>query len=99
MKRAFAALAALACLLFASGSFADQPTEWQMDLQQAATPIMEQIRWFENYTLWFIVPITVFVLLLLIVVVVRFRALRQPGSLEDQPQHRDRDRLDRSVRC
>ena len=78
MKRAFAALAATACLLFASGSLAAQPTEWQMDLQPAATPIMEQIRWFENYTLWFIVPITVFVLLLLIVVALRFRAGANP---------------------
>ncbi|HCL64400.1 MAG TPA: cytochrome c oxidase subunit II [Rhizobium sp.] len=78
MKRAFAGLAAMACLLFASGSFADQPTPWQMDLQPAATPIMEQIRWFENYTLWFIVPITVFVLLLLIVVMVRFRSGANP---------------------
>lgn len=78
MKRAFAALAATACLLFASGSLAAQPTEWQMDLQPAATPIMEQISWFENYTLWFIVPITVFVLLLLVVVAVRFRAAANP---------------------
>ena len=78
MKRAFAALASTACLLFASGSLAAQPTEWQMDLQPAATPIMEQIRWFENYTLWFIVPITVFVLLLLVVVAVRFRAAANP---------------------
>ncbi|WP_147179140.1 MULTISPECIES: cytochrome c oxidase subunit II [Alphaproteobacteria] len=78
MKRAFAALAAVVCLLFASGSFADQPVEWQIDLQQPATPVMEQIRWFEHYTLWFIVPITIFVLLLLIIVVVRFRAAANP---------------------
>ena len=78
MKRAFAASAAAACLLFASGSLADQPIDWQMGLQPAATSIMEQIRWFEQYTLWFIVPITVFVLLLLIVVAVRFRAASNP---------------------
>jgi cytochrome c oxidase subunit 2 len=78
MKKAYAALAALACLLFASGSFADQPTPWQIDLQPAATSIMEQIRWFEDYTLWFIVPITIFVLILLVVVAVRFRAAANP---------------------
>lgn len=78
MKRAFAASAAAACLLFASGSLADQPIDWQMGLQPAATSIMEQIRWFEQYTLWFIVPITVFVLLLIIVVAVRFRAASNP---------------------
>jgi cytochrome c oxidase subunit II len=78
MKRAYAALAALVCLLFASGSFADQPQPWQATLQPAATPIMEQIRWFEQYTLWFIVPITLFVLLLLVIVVVKFRAGANP---------------------
>ena len=78
MNRACTALAGLACLLFASASFADQPFPWQMDLQPAATPIMEQNRWFEHYTLWFIVPITLFVLALLIYVVIRFRASANP---------------------
>ncbi|MCZ8179193.1 MAG: cytochrome c oxidase subunit II [Rhizobium sp.] len=78
MKRTYAALAALACLLFASVSFADQPKPWQMGMQEAATSIMEKNRWFEQYTLWFIVPITIFVLLLLVIVVVKFRASANP---------------------
>jgi cytochrome c oxidase subunit II len=78
MKRTYAALAAMACLLFASVSFADQPKPWQMGMQDAATSIMEKTRWFEQYTLWFIVPITIFVLLLLVVVVVKFRASTNP---------------------
>ncbi|MDI7861431.1 cytochrome c oxidase subunit II [Rhizobiaceae bacterium n13] len=77
-NKAFAALAAFACLLFASGGMADQPVDWQMTLQPAATSIMEEIRWFEQYTLWFIVPITLFVLVLLIVVAVKFRAEKNP---------------------
>ena len=76
--RAYAVLTALVCLLFASGAYADQPRPWQMGMQEAATPIMHEIRWFEQYTLWFIVPITLFVLLLLIVVVVKFRASANP---------------------
>lgn len=78
INKAFAALTALVCLLFASGSFADQPMPWQATLQPAATPIMREIRWFEQYTLWFIVPITLFVLLLLVIVVVKFRASVNP---------------------
>lgn len=78
IKKAYAALAALVCLLFASGSFADQPLPWQATLQPAATPIMREIRWFEQYTLWFIVPITLFVLVLLIVVCFKFRASANP---------------------
>ncbi|UWU16527.1 cytochrome c oxidase subunit II [Rhizobium sullae] len=78
MKKAYAALTALVCLLFASGSFADQPLPWQATLQPAATPIMREIRWFEQYTLWFIVPITLFVLVLLIVVCFKFGASANP---------------------
>lgn len=71
-------MAAAACLLFANGSYADQPAPWQMGLQPSATPIMSQIRWFEQYTLWFIVPITLIVLALLVVVMVKFRASANP---------------------
>lgn len=78
INKAFAALTALVCLLFASGSYADQPMPWQATLQPAATPIMREIRWFEQYTLWFIVPITLFVLLLLVIVAVKFRASANP---------------------
>ncbi len=49
-----------------------------MGMQEAATPIMHEIRWFEQYTLWFIVPVTLFVLALLIVVVLKFRASANP---------------------
>lgn len=78
IKKASAVLAAFATSLFASGAYADQPKPWQLDLQDAASPVMTDIRWFEDYTLAFIVPITLFVLLLLIVVVVRFRAGANP---------------------
>ncbi|MBD8553263.1 cytochrome c oxidase subunit II [Rhizobium sp. CFBP 8762] len=77
-KRAYAALAAIACLLFASGAYADKPAPWQTNFQPAATKMMEEITWFEHYTLWFIVPITLFVLALLITVVIRFREKAHP---------------------
>ena len=78
IKRAYAALAAIACLLFATGSYADQPKPWETGLQEAATENMEKIHWFEAYTLWFIIPITLFVLALLIIVMVKFRASKNP---------------------
>ncbi|AWI56250.1 cytochrome c oxidase subunit II [Sinorhizobium fredii] len=77
-NKAYAVLAALACLLFASSAFADKPVDWQTRFQAAATGIMEEITWFEQYTLWFIIPITLLVLLLLIVVVVKFREGANP---------------------
>lgn len=72
-----AGLAALAAL-GASPALAAQPVDWQMGLQPAATGIMTQIRGFEAYTLWFIVPITLFVLVLLVYVMVKFRASANP---------------------
>ncbi|MCO5731054.1 cytochrome c oxidase subunit II [Rhizobium sp. SSA_523] len=78
MNRACAALAASICLLFASGAGADQPIPWQLDLQAPVTPIMHEIKWFSHYTLWFIVPITLLVLALLVWVVMRYRASANP---------------------
>ena len=78
INRINAAIAGSICLLTAGAARADQPVDWQMGLQEAATSIMHEIRWFEQYTLWFIVPVVIFVLALLIVVVVKFRAAANP---------------------
>ena len=55
-----------------------QPHPWQLGLQQAATPVMDNIVWFHNFLLWLIVAITLFVLVLLMVVIVRFNARSNP---------------------
>ncbi|QND54147.1 cytochrome c oxidase subunit II [Phyllobacterium sp. 628] len=65
-------------LLSAGTAYAAQPEPWQMTFQPAGSAIMEQIIWFERYTLWFIVPITLFVMALLAWVMVRYRASRNP---------------------
>ena len=77
-NKAYAVLAALACLLLASSAYADQPIAWAISLQPAASSIMEEIHWFNAYTLWFIVPITIFVLALLVIVIVRFNEKANP---------------------
>jgi len=77
-NKAYAVLAALAGLLLASSAYADQPIDWSASLQPAASSIMEEIHWFNAYTLWFIVPITIFVLALLIIVMVRFNEKSNP---------------------
>lgn len=51
-----------------------------MTLQPAATDIMSQVRWFEQYTLWFIVPITLLVLLLLAWCIIKYRASVNPTA-------------------
>ncbi len=55
-----------------------QPHPWQLGLQQAATPVMEDIIWFHNFLLYLISAITLFVLVLLVVVIVRFNSRRNP---------------------
>jgi len=78
MKKLYATLAALPLLAAAGGALAAQPQPWQLSLQPAATGIMEEIRWFEQYTLWFILPITLLVMVLLAWVMIRYRAGRNP---------------------
>ncbi|MEM0908678.1 MAG: cytochrome c oxidase subunit II [Pseudomonadota bacterium] len=58
---------------------AGQPTPWGLGLQTSVTEIMDQIRWFETYTLVIITVITLFVLALLIWVIVRFNAKANPN--------------------
>ncbi|EEP63985.1 cytochrome c oxidase, subunit II [Brucella abortus str. 2308 A] len=69
---------ALAVLWTTGAALADQPRPWEWRFQDAATGIAEQIHWFERYTLWFIIPITLLVLGLLVWVVLRFRASVNP---------------------
>ena len=74
----FAASTGLVSLLPATHALADQPVDWQVRFQPAATAIMEEIAWFEVYTLWFIVPITLLVLGLLAYCVLKFRRSVNP---------------------
>jgi cytochrome c oxidase subunit 2 len=55
-----------------------QPHPWQLGLQQAATPVMEDIIWFHDFLLYLISAITLFVLALLVIVIVKFNARSNP---------------------
>ena len=60
-----------------SAALANQPKEWQLGFQKAASQGMEDIVWFHDYMLLpIITAITVFVLFLLLYTCVRFRASR-----------------------
>lgn len=78
LNRHAGALGALIFTVWASAAHAAQPVDWQMGFQPAATDIMKQIRWFESYTLVFLVPIVFLVLGLLAWVVLRYRASSNP---------------------
>ncbi len=55
-----------------------QPVPWEIGLQPAATPVMQDIEWFHDFLLWVIGAIAIFVLGLLVIVVVRFNARANP---------------------
>ena len=78
MKTFLSGTGAAASLFATAAAQAAQPSDWEMRFQPAATDIMRQITWFEEYTLWFIIPITLLVLLLLAYCIVRFRASANP---------------------
>ena len=78
-------LAAAAMLLMTGLASANQAENWGLDLQGSSSDMMTQIRWFFDYTLWFVVPITLFVLGLLVYVGWRFSEKEQSCSFQDQP--------------
>lgn len=80
MKSATIALSLLTSglLLAATDASAAQPEPWQMGLQPAATELMERLRGFEQYTLYIITGITVFVMVLLGICIFRFNARANP---------------------
>jgi len=82
MLKRLAAVSAAMMLVFAAGGAAwaamGQPSPWQLGLQQAATPVMENIIWFHDFLLYLITAITVFVLVLLLIVIFRFNSKANP---------------------
>jgi cytochrome c oxidase subunit 2 len=67
-------------LVTGGAAFAElgQPAPWEYKLQEAATPVMEEIVWFHNWLLFIITVITLFVLGLLIAIVIKFNAKANP---------------------
>ena len=76
------AIAVTAGALLASAGAAlaglGHPTPWQMDLQDSATPVMQDIAGFHNFLLWITGAISAFVLALLLIIIVRFNARANP---------------------
>ncbi|HET7680470.1 MAG TPA: cytochrome c oxidase subunit II [Xanthobacteraceae bacterium] len=78
-KRFIALAVVFAGLAAGAGTaLAAQPQPWELGLQPAATPVMEQIAGFHDFLLYIITAITVFVLALLLVIIVKFNAKANP---------------------
>ncbi len=79
MRRGLSGLMGLAGSVLAGSSvWAAQPEPWKYSLQEAVTPVMEEIVWFHNILFWLITVISLFVLALLVIVIVKFNAKANP---------------------
>ena len=83
VKRLLAYVIANMAALAGGAAFAQdgplgEPHPWQLGLQQAVTPVMDNISWFNDFLLWIITAIALLVFALLIVVMLRFNARSNP---------------------
>jgi cytochrome c oxidase subunit 2 len=79
MGRRLLGLTVAGMTLVAGGmALAAQPQPWEMTLQPAASPVMENIISFHTLLVWIITIITLFVLALLVIVAVKFNAKANP---------------------
>ncbi|TCT03463.1 cytochrome c oxidase subunit 2 [Aquabacter spiritensis] len=80
VRTAAFAVAASAAAVLSSAAWAGmgQPSDWQVNLQDAATPVMESIHSFNIFLLVIITAIVLFVMVLLAIVVVRFNERSNP---------------------
>ncbi len=81
MSRRILGFAVGAGMMIAAGAaFAGmgQPTPWEYTLQHSASPVMDSVNWVHNFLLWIISSITIFVMILLVVVMVKFNAKANP---------------------
>src|SRR5437899_2242632 len=76
--RGFQLLAALFFLLLPLSGKADAPRPWQMYFQEPVTPVMEHLYDFHNLLLMVEGGIVVVVAALLVFVIIRFRASKNP---------------------
>src|SRR5215213_479240 len=81
LKRLTAVAVTIGALLAGAGvawAGLGQPSAWQLNFQQAGSPVMDNIISFHNFLLVIITLITLFVLALLVVIMVRFNARANP---------------------
>jgi len=78
VRRSVFAGAAVSALALAAPAGATQPQPWEINLQPAATPIMEMIHTFNNGLLIVVTLIVLFVLALLLYCILRFNVRANP---------------------
>ena len=70
--------ASTAFFALSSAAVANKPTDRGWDLQEAATPVMQDLTWMYDFVNWIIAGIVLFVLVLMIYIMFRFSEKRNP---------------------
>lgn len=65
-------------LFIGTTALADQPHPWQINFQEAASPIMDELHHFHHFLLTIVTGIVAFVLFLIIYVAIKFNAKANP---------------------
>lgn len=73
-----AGVAALLMSVVSAAAGKGQPTVWGLNLQEPVTAVAKEIVWFHDILLWIIAAITLFVLILLIIVILRYNEKANP---------------------
>ena len=73
-------LVAIAAVVGLSGNaIAAQPEPWGLGFQPSVTEVMDDISWFNDFTLYIAIGVTLFVMALFAIVMVRFNARANPN--------------------
>jgi cytochrome c oxidase subunit 2 len=75
-----AALTLLAWAVISPAALAEEPVNWQLGMQAAASPVRDQIDSLHDKLLFIATAIVLFVLAVLVVIIMRFGAKRHPIS-------------------
>ena len=82
LMRLARSIAAIVTMILAGSQLAlagvGQPSPWQLGFQGSVSPVMDDITWFHDFLLYIITAITLFVLVLMIYVIVKFNARANP---------------------
>jgi cytochrome c oxidase subunit 2 len=80
LRSTIARTAALGCMLGGAPALAGtgQPSPWQMNFQGMVTEIGRDVSDFHYWLLWLITAISLFVLVLIVAIVIRFNEKRNP---------------------
>jgi len=65
-------------LLYGVGAYADAPKPWQINFQEAATPVMERVESLHNFLMIIMTGVVVIVMFLLIFVCLRYNSKANP---------------------